>query len=374
MAGAFAPRLWIGLGSVLALVGPACSPTSASAPSPSASAAASVEAPPTYALGAFPEFPPGSLPESTAAAIQAVLDAAVEDGTFTGATAAVIVADDGSWTGAAGTLDGDPLTEDSPLPTHSAGKDIVAAQVLRLVEQGKLGLDDPASDHLPPELGFYDANGATVRQVLGMRSGIPGLNEEDGEGLYPAEQASTAAKVFKKLPPPEARPGSTVEYASTNYVLLGTIIEQATGRSLAKVLRSDVLDHPGLEGIDYTVDDALAGDGWGVEATPASLARWGYDLFGGFVLSDDSLGEMTDFGGEWYGLGVMDFSGDYGTLAVGHDGSSSTTTCCSQIRLVVLPEEGTVVSVQANTGGVATADPWTDVFYLTLDIRDAVRG
>ncbi len=368
-----APRFWIGVASLLALVGVACSPTSP-APSPSVTQAASTEAPRTYALGGLPEFPTGSLPESTAAEIQAVLDAVVEDGTFPGVTAAVIIADSGSWTGAAGVGDDGPLEPDSPLPTHSANKDIVAAQVFRLAEEGKLGLDDLASDHLPPELGFYDANGATIRQVLGMRSGIPNLHEFEGESYYPAERASTVVQVFKKLPEPEVPPGGAPEYASTNYVLLGAIIEQVTGRPLTKVLRSDVLDHPGLDGIDYSVEGALAGDGWGVETTPASLARWGYDLFGGFVLSDDSLREMTDFDGEWYGQGVMDFSEDYGTLAVGHDGSSSATTCCAQIRLVALPEEGIVISVQANTDGAATSDPWTDLIYLTQDIRDAARA
>jgi hypothetical protein len=79
-------------------------------------------------------------------------------------------------------------------------------------------------------------------------------------------------------------------------------------RTRPEVLRSDVLDDPGLDGLVYTVEDALASDGWGVEATPGSLARWGYELYGGFVLSDASLGEMTDFQGEWYGLGVIDLS------------------------------------------------------------------
>ncbi len=94
---------------------------------------------------------------------------------------------------------------------------------------------------------------------------------------------------------------------------------------------------PASRGSPTRSDDALASDGWGVETTSASLARWGYDLYGGFVLSNASLHEMTDFQGRWYGLGVMDFSADYGTLAMGHDGTSSVTTCCSVIRLVALP-------------------------------------
>ncbi len=374
-AGTFAPRLWAGSIVVLAFVGAACdaTPTPATAP-PRATTDAEPDAPRAYALGGFPEFPSGSLPESTAAALQTVLDDAVEKGTFTGVTAAVIVADRGSWTGAAGSMEGVedvPLTPDSRLPTHSAGKNIVAAQVLRLVEEGRLGLDDPAADHLPPELGFFDANGATIRQVLGMSSGIPDLNEYEGDGFYPAEQASTAVKVFRKLPEPTVRPGSRVHYASTNYVLLGTIIEQTSGLPLSEALRSGVLDHTGLEGLTYTVEDALASDGWGVETTPSSLARWGYDLYGGFVLSDASLREMTDFQGKWYGLGVMDFSADYGTLAVGHDGASSTTTCCSAIRLVALPEEGMVISVQANGGATS---PWGKVVRSTKALRNVLLG
>lgn len=367
--------------SILAFVGAACSSSSTSATAPGeGSADTGPDAPGIYALGEFPPFPDGPLPGSTAEALQAALDAAVEEGTFTGVTAAVIVADHGSWAGASGSADGIPLTPASSSPTHSAGKTVVAAQVLRLVDDGMLGLDDQASDHLPPELSFFDANGATIRQVLAMRSGIPDLNEFTSEGgFYPGERASTAVKVFRKLPEPEVGPGSETGYASTNYVLLGTIIEYATGRPLAEVLRSDVLDSPGLEGLVYTVQDALAADGWGVESTPASLARWGYELHGGFVLSDASLSEMTDFYQDpccdmRYGLGVFDFSASYGTLAVGHEGESSASACCSSIILVALPEEGVVISVQANTAGASTSEPFTQVKILTNVLRDAARG
>jgi CubicO group peptidase (beta-lactamase class C family) len=326
-----------------------------------------------FALGEFPEHPGGALPGSIAESLQAALDAAVEEGTFTGVTAAVIVADEGSWSGAAGAASEVPLTPDSVRPTHSAGKTVVAAEVLRLAEDGMLDLDDLASEHLSPELEFFDANGATIRQVMGMRSNIPDLNEDDG--YYPAEQASSAVEVFRMLPEPHAPPGNRVVYASTNYVLLGTIVEHVTGRPLADSLRSDVLDEPGLEGLVYTVEDALAADGWGVESTAAALARWGYELYGGFVLSDASLREMTEFRGDWYGLGVMDLSSAYGTLAVGHEGESSVTTCCSLIELVALPEEGVVVSVQVDTA--ATDRPYdtynSQVVRLTQILRDAAR-
>ena len=323
-----------------------------------------------YALGRFPAFPIDAIEESSATRLQGVLDAAVESGPFAGITAAVIVADHGSWAGAAGASRGSTLSPESRRPTHSSAKTIVAAQVLRLAEEGRLGLDEKAAAYLPPELSFFDANGATIRQVLGMRSGIPDLNEYDG--FYPAEQASTVVKVFKKLPAPHVSPGSELHYASTNYVLLGAIIEHLTGRPLSDALHAGVLDRPGLDGIAYTVTDALAADGWGVETTAASWARWGYELYGGFVISESSLHEMTDFQGEWYGLGTFDFSGSLGHLAVGHYGESSVTTCCSVIKLAALPDEGIVISVQADTGdSISDRDYFKALDALTRTLADA---
>ncbi|MDH4141078.1 MAG: beta-lactamase family protein [Chloroflexota bacterium] len=323
-------------------------------------------------MGGFPAFPAGSLTASSAEALQGVLDATVETGTFAGITAAVIVADRGSWAGASGSSAGGPLTLESRRPTHSSAKTIVAAQLLRLAEDGRLGLDDPASRYLPRELAFFDANGATIRQVLGMRSGIPDLNES--AGFYPAEQASTTVDVFKTLSEPRVSPGDELHYASTNYVLLGAIIEHIAGRRLSDALRAGVLDRPGLEGIAYTVDDALAADGWGVETTPASWARWGYELYGGSVISEASLREMTDFRGEWYGLGTIDFSGSFGVPAVGHYGESSATTCCSVIKLAALPEEGIVISVQADTGdSISDRDYFRALDALTRALRNAAR-
>ena len=88
--------------------GPAQDHPSSTTASETASNAEEDAASRTYALGEFPPFPDEPLPGSTAEALQATLEAAVEDGTFIGVTAAVIVADRGSWAGAAGTADGIP--------------------------------------------------------------------------------------------------------------------------------------------------------------------------------------------------------------------------------------------------------------------------
>ena len=383
-----APRLATGA-LFLALMAAACSapaalttapPSGATQASPSGTTEASPDisspdASSPYGLGAFPAFPFGPLPTSTVTALQAVLDDVIREGgsfMFAGVTAAVIVADEGSWTGAAGTWDDIPLTTESRHPTHSAAKTVVAAQILRLVEEGKLGLDDLASDHLPPELAFFDANGATIRQVLAMRSGIPTLN---GDLNYLAELASSVEEVFRMLPEPAASPDTRTSYAGPNYLLLGAIIEHTTGRPLAEAIRSSVLANPALEGLVYTAGDAMASDGWGVETTSASLARWGYELYGGSVLSVESLRAMTDFRGQWYGLGIMDFSKEYGgELAIGHQGLSSTLGCCSAVVFQALPAEGIVISVQADTSNEsAYVDTNTQVDRLARALRDALR-
>lgn len=307
---------------------------------------------PTVTLGEFPEFPKGSLPESVAASLQAVLEEAVEQGTFLGLTAAVIVPDSGSWSGATGVdLEGDPLTPDSRLQIASVGKTVTAAQVLRYIEEGKLGLDDPAADHLPRELAFFDVNSATIREVLGMRSGIP--DPPGYEALV--ESGSSPAELLRNTFGPLFPAGSEISYANINYILLGAIIERVTGHTLWEALRSDVLDHPALAGLVYGVKDALAADGWRIESDAATLARWGYELYGGFVLSDASLGQMADFRGDWYGLGAIDFSegtpeivGGYGIPAIGHGGMEPSIA----VMLVAFPEAGVVVAVQANGGSI----------------------
>lgn len=306
---------------------------------------------PVAKVGGFPELPRGPLPEPMAASLQAVLDGAVQDGTLGGVTAAVVVGGSGSWSGASGVdAEGELLTPETRLLTASVGKTVTAAEVLRLVDEGTLGLDDPIIDHLPPEaVASFDANRATIRDVLGMRSGIwdpPDYVELVDSGLTPVE-------LLEETSGPLSAAGSQINYANINYVLLGMVIEDVTGRPLGNVLRVDVLDGLGIDGLVYPRKDALAADGWQIETDAISLARWGYDLYGGFVLSDASLREMTDFRGDWYGLGAIDFSlapvpGGYGVTAIGHGGLEPPLAAV----LVAFPDTGVVVAVQAPVGGL----------------------
>lgn len=311
-----------------------------------------------FEVGSFPEFPAGTVPDAAAASMQAALEEAVESGTIRGATAAVVVAGSGTWTGTAGVdRRGNPLQEGGVLSVPEVGKTVIAAQVLRLAEEGVFGLDDPAVDYLPPEVASFDLNGATIRHLLGMRSGL-----SDTPWTLMMAPDTPIAERLAAIPPPEY-PLGTITYDQINYHLLHEIITHETGLSLPEVLAAGVLAGPLSDGLRPEGPHTIQ-----FEADAATLARWGYDLFGGHVLRDSSLREMVDFRGEVYGLGVMDLShprAEFGhsVSAVGYDGMASF----SAVRLVVFPESGVSVAV------LATASTLYGIQPLVEALRDAAR-
>jgi len=361
----------------------ASSPTpNGSSPTPSSSPAAA-----SYSLGHFPAVPTGSFSDSTARALQAVLDTALEEDLVDGGvTASVLAADGGAWSGAAGTADEvHPVKVRSQFAIASITKGVIAAEVMWLYEKGLLRLSDPVAKRLPPGFDF-DANGATVENLLAWESGIPdpAIQEASAPVLAHPLRAWTAQEVLATVPPDRSKPGDHFVYEDANYMLLGLVIEETTGMSVAAALRSGVLADPRLSTLVYQPEErpkgplalpffgghvrpnivkvgggylpsrseASSGNGSGGMASDSgALALWGYLLFGRHLLSEQSLLAMTDFGKgsdyEQHGLGVLDQTdiGGFEVQAIGNggldDGGYST-------ELTVLPSEGVVISVMTN--------------------------
>jgi CubicO group peptidase (beta-lactamase class C family) len=164
------------LSAVLLLVLAACgrgaeragssTPVEPSAPSVTASPNEQALAFPT---AAFADISEGPVSEEAAAKFQAILN----DMAGRAGVSATVMSADGTWSGATGKADGvrDVWVNDQ-FAIASTIKSVIAAQVMQMVEAGELALDDPVTDHLPPDLDF-DTNEATIRQLLGHRSGIP---------------------------------------------------------------------------------------------------------------------------------------------------------------------------------------------------------
>lgn len=151
-----------------------------------------------------------------------------------------------------------PMTADTPFEIASITKAVTAATVLRLVEDGKLRLDDPLKALLPAGLRQGFSETVTVRQLLSHTSGLPhywedGPKNREGNNVFlsaflaepgrfwQAEDILAAARTL-----PAKRAGSRFHYSDTNYVLLGLIIEHTTGRPLHQVFREKIFAPLGM--------------------------------------------------------------------------------------------------------------------------------
>lgn len=190
-----------------------------------------------------------------------------------GPGAAVLVArgDEILFQGARGLADleaGTALDVDDTFRIGSVTKQFAAAGLLKLVEAGKVSLDDPLSKYLPDY-----ANGAaiTVRQLLNHTSGIKsytGIEGYMGEPIRVDLDTSGMIAVFEHLPVDFA-PGADWAYNNSGYVLVGAVIEAASGQSWHTYLE-DVLFEP------LDMDDTGYGADPGVVATHVN----GYTLDG----------------------------------------------------------------------------------------------
>ena len=138
-----------------------------------------------------------------------------------------------SWAGGAATAWGSrDVSEDTRFEAASLSKPVTAYAALRLVEQGRLDLDEA-----------YEAGGVrfTLRQALSHSAGF-----DNALGDPPA---------------PVLQPGS-FRYAGSGYLWIGHQIEQATGRSFQDYMNSVVLPELGMENSHFgslgELDDQLA--------------------------------------------------------------------------------------------------------------------
>jgi CubicO group peptidase (beta-lactamase class C family) len=216
------------------------------------------------------------------------------------------------------------LTPDSPFLLASVTKQFTAAAILLLAEDGKVSLDDRLSRFVPE---LPQAGQVTIRQLLVQTSGIPDYAEDPAGSVtkaVPKSLADMIAWIGRLQPAEKFAPGTSWGYSNSNYVLLGAVVERASGSTLSEFFRqrlflpakltSTELDDPrhvvpnrvqgyrrdpaassNFANADW-ISPSIPGPAGGLRTTISDLLRWSEALHGGRIINSASLRMMTQAG------------------------------------------------------------------------------
>jgi D-alanyl-D-alanine carboxypeptidase len=265
----------------------------------------------------------------------------------------------------------DPDTgADTPFAIASVGKTFTAVAVLRLVERGALRLDAPVADLVPDEVAewFDGLPGLRLHHLLTMTSGLPDYYTDDWleDALDAPDEVQHAegALYYAAADAPLFDPGEDFDYSNTNYVLLGLILEEATGDDYATVMQREVFRPAGLKNSFVFGSRALPadfarghperelmrqyysgtglGDG-GIISTARDVTRFYRALFSeGRLLAPDTLAVLQeDPLGEAYGMGLEVEDGLVGHSGgdIGYSSDVRMDLASGDIAVVLIAEE-----------------------------------
>lgn len=230
----------------------------------------------------------------------------------------------------------------------SATKSMVAAVVLKLVEQGKIGLDQPVNQYISNPL--FNANSITIRQLLNHTAG---LYDHLNANSFWSHPANTATKVWSldelislgNAAGPLFAPGTKYAYSNTGYAVLGKVIEQVSGKPIQQALKDILFDPIGMPSAlydnattlpnvindlatnnrSYEYSPTAAGPAGAIVCNAIDLAKYGRAVYGAQFLQSASISEMIKnygqpLGGQSYGLGTRLWNLN-GILHHGHTGA-----------------------------------------------------
>jgi CubicO group peptidase (beta-lactamase class C family) len=130
-----------------------------------------------------------------------------------------------------------PVTTETVFEIGSVSKQITAAAIMLLVEDGKVNLDEKISKYLPDAPEAW--KNVTVRNLLTHTSGVKSYTSIGGFELSKRYKVADFIKELSKQPL-EFEPGSQYKYSNSGYSLLGYIIESASGKNYWEFLRSRI--------------------------------------------------------------------------------------------------------------------------------------
>lgn len=211
----------------------------------------------------------------------------------------------------------DTITANTPFHIASTSKTFTAIAILRLVQEGKLSLNDSITKFFP-ELPYP---GITVKMLLNHRSGLPNylyFMSNNKWGILPDgkwnRQMATNYDMLKMLcekkPDPTGRPDGRFNYSNTNYALLALIVEKASGQSFPDFMKEKIFKPLQMNNsFVFTLRDSLTatpsftagGTYWNndfldatygdknIYSTPGDMLKWDQALYTNQLLSQPLL-------------------------------------------------------------------------------------
>ena len=203
---------------------------------------------------------------------------------------------------------GRPCTLQTRFQLCSISKQFAAVATLLLAEAGRLALDDPVDRWLPG--GPPQWSGVTLHHLLSHTAGVPHWLE--APGLDPAVPTPAAERLTAiQAAPLRTTPGQAWHYSSLGFVLVGLIVERASGQPYARFLTERILTPLGLtettvggpppepaargyrDGEPVTPFDLAAMTGTGdIWSTAPDLARFTAALHTKGLITNESLHAM----------------------------------------------------------------------------------
>jgi D-alanyl-D-alanine carboxypeptidase len=255
----------------------------------------------------------------------------------------------------------------------SITKTFVATVVLQLAAEHRLSLSDTVEQHLPGLVrgAGNDGRALTLRSLLTHTSGLYDFTRLTS-GAVPVSPVQAVRLALTHPPADRGR----FSYSNTNYVLLGMVVEQVTGRSYAAETERRVIAPLGLTGTSFpgsrtslpaphgrayaadgsdvtALDPRVAGAAGELVTTLADLNRFYAALLGGELLPPRRLHEMLDTRAAHgsYGMGLFPVTLPCGARVWGHNGRISG----SYVRTAATVDGRRVLTFRVNT--TAMADP-----------------
>ncbi|MGW6705365.1 serine hydrolase domain-containing protein [Streptomyces sp. NPDC054956] len=251
--------------------------------------------------------------------------------------------------GVADKATGAPMTDKLNMRIGSETKTFTVTAMLKLVDDGKIGLDDPIGKYID---GVPNGDRITMRELAEMRSGL--FNYSADEGFYkaltsdprkPFTPQELLAYAFKH--PVLFEPDAKFYYCNTNLILIGLVVEKISGQKLADYITKEVIEPAGLKhtlfpaGAEFpkphaqgytdqtasgkTEDAADWNPSWGWAAGAmisdlTDLRQWAKVLATGELLTPATQAQrlkvVDALPGTGYGLGIFNVQG-----WIGHNGS-----------------------------------------------------